>query len=102
MLDIDISILIVGPILLITALGAICTMLLMKEIRTSYPELHSRIGLFANPSIRKEFRFHRFILLREYQSLPSDRIKRYGNIIFFCLVANMLLFSCFLYVNLSK
>lgn len=63
-----------GLLAVSAGIGTWCIHRFTREIKARYPKLYDdlgRPGLFAQMSIRNEFRFNRFILSRRYSSLTK-------------------------------
>src|SRR6266853_1842372 len=65
---------------------------LNSELRKSYPSQWQDLGSpipFSVNSARQELRWIGFIVLRKYCRLGDRRISKFGNVVFFCGLANL-------------
>jgi hypothetical protein len=91
-----------GLIVLIGIVFLAAGHLLVKELRTDYPDLYVNIGrpaLFAPRSIIEQWRFIRFIILRKYRSIANKRIRVLGDIVLLCSIINLGLIFCLVVFN---
>ena len=93
----------IAGLLLNAVVGAYASRKMMKGIEKHYPSLLNTIGrpdFFAEVSIRDQWRFHKFILRREYNSIPNQKIKRFGNITLLCDCMCVVIFAYLVFLHL--